>query len=482
MPTDKIGIWKTSRDLSDPHGEGIFMKWSIHLVGLMIFLLPNSAVGDQFHYNNILIGDRAMGLGGAYTAVADDASGVFYNPAGLAFSLSNDVSGSANAFYSRTVTYKDAIGGADFVENVGGTIPSFFGGLQKLDNIMPGLVFAFGIYSIDSELKDQNDLIENRSLGTPGACDDGTTRDPTTLVRYHRTVNQNAATGAMGAAVAKRFGAFSFGFGVNYITISELVQEYQDVRSDLDNCLGAGGKLRYRTLLTKNVREHLTAHIVKPFFGVQAALGRLSLGLTLKQGSIASQNFDSMSETRQDVIPQQSLSNDALVGGSQVAFVQQTETDIKVDDMLADRPLEVRLGGAFFFNTRFMASADLIHYGESKGGNDEIFGRARYDKEAVTNYALGAEYFVLPQFPVRLGFFTNNDARPELDKSKSGQADHVDYVGQSIFIGYVQPNSQLSLGTVLQQGSGEAQKLGDSTVQDIEAESLTIAFSATQSF
>lgn len=55
-----------------------------------------SVQADVFHYSNLLIGDRAIGFGGAYTAIADDASGVYYNPAGLGFALTNDEIGRAH--------------------------------------------------------------------------------------------------------------------------------------------------------------------------------------------------------------------------------------------------------------------------------------------------------------------------------------------------------------------------------------------------
>ena len=47
---------------------------------------------------------------------------------------------------------------------------------------------------------------------------------------------------------------------------------------------------------------------------------------------------------------------------------------------------------------------------------------------------------------------------------------------------WVQPNSQLGLGFVLQNGNGEAQKTTDVTIQDVEAKALTLGFSATHSF
>ena len=84
--------------------------------GVALFLGLPTATADQFHYNNVPVGTRAVGMGGAFGGVADDASGVYYNPAGLAFALSNDIQGSANAFYSKTTTYEKTLGSDDFVE------------------------------------------------------------------------------------------------------------------------------------------------------------------------------------------------------------------------------------------------------------------------------------------------------------------------------------------------------------------------------
>src|SRR5688500_11173733 len=98
-----------------------------------VALSGGTALADQFHYNNVLVGTRSVGMGGAFGAVSDDASGVYYNPAGLAFALSNDIQGSANAFYQKKTTYEKTLGNDDFVEESSGSLSPFFGGLQKLD-------------------------------------------------------------------------------------------------------------------------------------------------------------------------------------------------------------------------------------------------------------------------------------------------------------------------------------------------------------
>ena len=46
-------------------------------------LLPRRVDAQALYYRSIPIGERAMGLGGAYTGIANDPSATYYNPAGL---------------------------------------------------------------------------------------------------------------------------------------------------------------------------------------------------------------------------------------------------------------------------------------------------------------------------------------------------------------------------------------------------------------
>jgi long-chain fatty acid transport protein len=71
-----------------------------------LLLLASSARADFFNGRNVLIGERAALLAGAFTALADDASAGYHNPAGLVQAPGFTVSASADvyAFYvlSRT--------------------------------------------------------------------------------------------------------------------------------------------------------------------------------------------------------------------------------------------------------------------------------------------------------------------------------------------------------------------------------------------
>jgi hypothetical protein len=437
--------------------------WMRHLVGLCGGLAGISAVADQFHYNNALVGERAMGLGGAYCAVADDASGVVYNPSGLAFALSNDISGSATVPISgRKIEYKKTIEDKSFTENSEGKFSPFVGTLWKMDHISPGLVFAFGFWTSDAELKDQNDLIELPDKG---------------ITRFHRTVNLRASTDYIGAAFAKRFGSkLSLGLGVNYFSTDELLQEYQDALTVAD----------FTTplfqVLTQNIRQRLTVSGLEPVLGAQAVFGRLTLGLMIKTPIIMSQNFENGVERHIMTIDANRVAQSAITRGV---------VDKEQESPIGNWPAEYRLGAALFASTTLMWSFDVSH---RTGAEGEV---SYYDRDAVTNIGTGLEWYATSSLPVRLGFFTNYDARPEVKKCPASvatnkecqeqgftdQRDHVDYNGLSLFIGWVQPNSSISFGGVVQSGSGQAQKIGSSrNIQDVEAMSYALAYSASHNF
>lgn len=441
-----------------------------------------TARADQFHYQNILIGDRAVGLGGAYGGVSDDASGVFYNPGGMAFALSNDVSGSANAFFSRKVVYKGAIGNRDFEEHSRGSVPSFFGGLQKLDRIAEGLVAGFAIYSTDGETKDQDDLVKDQNLGNGVALD-----------RLHRTVNFRGSTTYFAAAISKRFfSRLGIGLGASFFSVDELFQDYQDVRMRLtctrkvtQNGVDSRENLEgCQRFLTQNIREHLSATGIEPVLGVQwAPITELSVGLSVKRGILLTDEIKRSTDARVMYLFDGDLVDNVVYSGTGVSptgiIEQRQEPEDEggtIKDALGEWPMESRLGLAWFASTRLLVTGDIVYKGSAKGKD------TRQDRGSVTNFGLGAEVYATPSIPIRAGIFTNNDARPDVDPKKANQPDHIDYKGASLFLGWVQPNSQISVGTVAQRGTGSAQKAGGEKIQDVEAQSVTFAFSASHNF
>jgi long-chain fatty acid transport protein len=462
---------KTSQNLSKFFAVGLATSWSY------------LALADQFHYQNLVIGDRAIGLGGAFGGVADDASGTYYNPAGTGFALTNDVSGTANAFVTRKVVYKKALGTMDFTEESGANPPVFFGILQKLDNISKGLVASFSMITLDAELKDQDDTVKDQPITS--RYKGGVTQDAQ-IHQYHRTANARGATSSMTLALAKRVtNGICVGFGLTRVTVEELVQEYQDTRTQA-YVVGEDGTKALSSSVghqAQNIRQNLTASGLQGVLGIQAAIGgKFSLGLTAKAGKWTSSNLAFQFEQMQLSIPQDGSKAiaDAIAAGSaatvtaQMSAKQQKRIDEK-EGALGAMPAEGRFGFAWFASTRALLTADTTWVDNVDDADP------RFMKEKVVNYSAGFEYYLQPSIPVRLGAFTNNDARPVVDPKEAGQQDHIDYLGETLFFAWVQPNNQLAAGVVLQQGTGKAQKLGDMSVQDVSATASTFAFSISSS-
>jgi hypothetical protein len=78
------------------------------VIGLFALVLVPVAV--QAGFVDMEEGARATGMGGAFTAVADDATGIFWNPAGGAFTDGIKLTGMRTRLYSMTNVSEDCVG------------------------------------------------------------------------------------------------------------------------------------------------------------------------------------------------------------------------------------------------------------------------------------------------------------------------------------------------------------------------------------
>ena len=77
-----------------------------------VFLLANvlapGSRADDSNFRPYVVGGRAAGMGGAFTALADDGSGPYYNPGGLAFMRRSQLSLSGSVYGIVSGTQADA--------------------------------------------------------------------------------------------------------------------------------------------------------------------------------------------------------------------------------------------------------------------------------------------------------------------------------------------------------------------------------------
>ena len=95
----------------------------------------NRSQAQALYYRSIPIGERAMGLGGAYTGIANDPSSTYYNPAGIVTGGRFQLMGSLSSLVFTRRTIENAFEAenldTDFTSTRTTTLPSFIGTVVK---------------------------------------------------------------------------------------------------------------------------------------------------------------------------------------------------------------------------------------------------------------------------------------------------------------------------------------------------------------
>lgn len=374
-----------------------------HLIKFYPFLLltiyPFSVFASEpFHNIQGFYGERAAGLGGAFTAISDDPSGAYYNPAGLGFTYNDGISISASNFKDVSRKYINIdTPGQVYTQNHQGFDPNFIGLLKNFDKWK----FAFSIVNTYNYSYNRADQV-NYPLVSPSI---NTTRNYT-KERYNQLL--------VGPSLAYLLtDKLSVGATLYYLNDTKEIsrtqfQQYTDLsyvmRSYVDNRRTSG---------------------IMPVLGIQyQPMDKVSLGASYRQIQVMGGNR---------LYNEVYLDSTRRPGTSAVDFIEGTGMGASSIEagVLTQKPVlttsipqtsELRLGIAFFPTSRFLASFDIIRTSgyKFKRNQDEVSSlgsRTTYtltDREVreltrvpTTNFAAGMEYYVADTFSVLAGLYTN---------------------------------------------------------------------------
>jgi long-chain fatty acid transport protein len=395
---------------------------------------------DQYHYKNVLIGERAAGLGGAFVAISDDPSGIYYNPAGLVFSIENYFSLSANAFSNTSQTFKDIAPGQDYTYTSQALVPAFFGFTQSYGKHK----FGFAVIVPDSEFIDQDNTLVNSAATGTGVAN-----------TLKRRFFQQDITYLFGPAYAREI-VPGFTIGVSFFGFYR-TNKWIDNQLILYNPVGAGAYFVQDSFLTQ------TTFGCTPKLGIQyMATPKLAVGLTAQKainmgGSGTLQSFATQVDSNGvPVVSNGTFEHDATL----------TRSD-KVSHSIPD-PLSLSAGGAYFFDRATLLTAQLDFYGP-------VSDFKNFSVSATTNWAVGFERYLSETWALRAGAFSNNANTPNVDEGGLNQAVHVNLIGGSVGASLNRPGTSLSISTAYSAGSGQGQGLSDNTrVQTVKQSNLTV--------
>ncbi len=406
--------------------ETIFFYRKAAFLYLFFFIsATNIILADEYHYKNVLVGDRAATMGGAYVAVSDDSSGAYYNPAGIAFAYGDSVSGSGNAYHSTNTQYKKAIGNNDWERDSTTILPNFFGMIKKFGSLTASISYIVP----DSLIEHQDQLY---------------TVNNAEVSKYYISLHSEDQTNMLGPSIAYKLSdSLAIGIGLFYsYRIYRHEQEQFLVLIDGNaESLYSSVKLEEYSYVTK-LGFQLSPF--DPFF----------IGLNITYTTLDSRKVTS--------------DNAAIIENTDGELVYALTNTIYTEDK--KYPIQVSLGVAMFPTPSILLSMDIDHFAAGES----------YLKD-ITNYALGGEWFINAANAIRLGYFTNYDARQECTSTSCSVA-KIDMTGFTLGYSSYTRTSSFTLGAVSSTGAGKADIYGDGTIVDMNRQSFTLVFAANYNY
>ncbi|BBP42459.1 OmpP1/FadL family transporter [Thiosulfativibrio zosterae] len=419
------------------------------LFSSILLLISTKVYADQYHYSDILIGDRAAGFSGAYTAISDDPSGLYYNPAGIVRAPDGQLSASANAYNQTAYKYSNInAGGHTWERKSNANIANFFGAFQPFGEFMVG----FSIAVPDSNKASQDESFHNYEAADPN----WTIQDE--IINY----KEDDTTLLFGPSLAYKLNdKLSLGATLYIHVRNDEFTFRQETRASNN----ASGDIVYDILFQKYKTNEMG---LKPMLGVMwDASKTFSVGATLAQTFMLSQ--DPMAQNSQ-------ITNASIDKTSGVTVITKVGNNVDAGNYFPvgmskapDRqlPLEAKLGFAWFPDSRLIVSTDIQYYGETS------------DYASVLNIAGGMEYFFSPKISTRFGLNTNNSN----NKSLNQPGFDVDMLGLTWSLSQHNRLSALTFGLNYSQGTGKARLLeGSNRIQDLTVQSLTAYIATSMNF
>jgi long-chain fatty acid transport protein len=410
------------------------------LLCAVLGLAPRARASDT-NYQDFLLGQRAMGMGGAFVARADDPSASWYNPAGLAL-MTTSSAGATISLYGldhRTIDlgFGNPVHNADLSQFGFPIIPTTFSVMTKFGSRdEAGSRNAIGL-SIFVPFSQSINFRRVEQVGGESAV-------------YH--LSESDRTLIVGPSYARRFGRdFAIGFSVfydnrSYSRSSEVSNLLVNARAG-QPCAG----MPTACLLVTDIDGSVGSLLVK-LGALWEVNERWRLGVAF------------------------SLPTLRLHGGSSVfsetiaaSSSGQTFSAEGVDDQTSynQRPFELRVGAAYTGPSVWDLSFDVSLHGPTTYQRvatqaliaDPLFVR-QVRREPVVNLNIGGELRLAPTTPLRFGAYTNFSSAPDIpDRTPDAYLTRVHMYGVSVSIGYQSRGYAVDFGVSANFGVGVAQAL-----------------------
>ncbi|MEK6609273.1 MAG: hypothetical protein AABZ30_16580 [Myxococcota bacterium] len=428
------------------------MRLPLALASLLAAFASTAAANDT-NYQNYIVGERALGLGGAFTALADDASGAFYNPAGLALVPTTSLSASLSVYgiekHRRERGYRPATVDEpiDLESSEVATLPTTVALVRKFGQKLRDGVSRHAI-GLSTYMPYATSFHADRVIEGRGSHE-----------RYQ--VSESDKTIWTGPVYALRLTPrLSIGVATfySYRTVRNRWRRAIEHESALDPDLSADVEIE------EDVAEWGSGDL---FGGAGArfdASDAWSLGVSLTTPAA-------------HVHGSGRLADETTIAFADSPVLSYTPVENTGLETRNEYPWGGRAGVAYSVPGHWLVAGDLSVHGPATFSPivvpDDLEPRAvvanhvaTVRREAVVNGNVGGEYYLAGFIPVRAGAFTNFSSAPDVKASPDERAlAHVDMYGVTTSVGYVTGDYDVSFGVVYSFGSGTAYAWSQATQQ-----------------
>ncbi|MEC9465548.1 MAG: hypothetical protein VX834_07180 [Myxococcota bacterium] len=445
------------------------------LVGFFVASLGWSHVAhaDDTHYQDFIVGGRAVGLGGAFCSIADDPSGIFYNPAGIVDSRHSSLQVSTNLYGFERGGY-DEIATLPGVENLNIDfteliiVPSSAGVIRTLGELLPnGLPGqAVGLSVVVPSFR--SIAITSPRLDVGSSLSELVGEQERTYVR--RVTDRSLWAGL---AYARKFGPrLRLGVGAHYILRTLVDTEEASLVGSLDQGKGEVFSVASNDITLVNGNVLMTLGLKYRFDnGINVGLNLMSPTLGIhSSGTIQSYRGESFPNCPDDV----DCSQDEIMQNAGNSNFQLLNGEARSE---THRSFTVKGGLSYTARRRLTLSGDLTFHAPISYELVEQLGArkltrlpfvSKINRRPVLNFNVGAEFLVVPEVSLAAGVFSDYSsadsiAASEIDEPRSPD---VDLMGVTFAIGYFGEHTLTRIGVLYNQGKGR------DVVQTNEVESL----------
>ncbi len=405
------------------------------------------------------MGERGLGMGGAFTGLANDPSSAFYNPAGLArledFALSASLTLSAFDRQRIDNGLQTPEGAADLKHTSRPSLP-LFAGFAKQIGWREGDArrHAIGLSTL---------VFDRRRIDLDGAV---RTIEPNAQHVNAISVAEDRSVRWFGISYAYRMSrALSLGVSA-FLSVSRMRHNEEILEVDLEGVTDIETVYANSAVLSRSTRvNRRVANGIFRLGVLYAFSGRLKLGAMFQPPSFRFRGKASIED--------RVVSAFALPENQAASYASNPQKGLDAHD---PTPWELRVGGSWAPNYRLLFSLDVSAYGRRGSPSDPVIaiGERKPDPQTglspeigrfvlenwygkrTANVAWGVEYRIKDFVILRGGLFTDLSGAPSLPKtSRVYRPSDVNRVGATLSVGLLARGYDFSLGTATTLGWGK---------------------------